>query len=153
MNNDSALIPNDLNERQWELFKYLMSEFRKHDNKWLKIKEDIYEEMGGYFYPFISKETEWNNSHARRMITADILALKKSERLHKIILSNQNGVKIATEEEAKNELIKEKLSILKSLKRVNFQMEKMDKDQQCRLVFNTEKPIIETFIKNYGGMV
>ena len=94
----------------------------------------------------LNPKSTWNNQTARRNITEDILALKKSNVVQVIILSTPKGSKIATESEIA-ELEKRKISLLKSLKIVYSQLDKSKLDGQKRLVLNQEKEYIETFLK------
>lgn len=148
-NNSDALIPNDLNDRQWELYKLLSKLYHSDPYKYINLK-DIYDsDEVRLHYPFVPKGQEWNNSRARRMITSDLHALKASKRLHKVVISNERGAKIATETEAVRAIVKTKVELLKSVKLCNFQLEKLSLNGQGRLVFNGEKPFIEAFIKEY----
>lgn len=150
MNNQDIMIKNDLTAEQWKLYEFLKCQYKLNPNRWLEMEQDIYHSNElRENYPFIPHKTSFNNSQARRRLTNDLLALKESQRIQITILSNSKGIKIATEDEAHDELLKEKISILKSLKRVNFQLSKLEKDGQSRLVFNSEKPFIEAFLKDY----
>lgn len=135
--------------RQWNLYSILQLKFEKNPNKYLTLLE-IYESMRQSFphdddnYLHLKSSSVWNNQKARRDITNDVEALKKSEVIHHIVISNSCGVKIASNKDI-DKLEREKTSLLKSLKRVYFQLGKVQLDGQKRLVFNQEKDIIECF--------
>lgn len=142
---------NDLTSRQWHLYNFYKKEFAKDPNAFLN-SEYIYNQMREDFdipdsenYPPLKRNTDWNNQLARREITDDILALKKSERIQVIIISNANGSKIATKDEAADILQRERESILNSLTRNRSQLRKIGLDGQTRIAFNREKEVYEVF--------
>ena len=141
---ESIKTENDLTTRQWEVYKLLKDVYKMDQNRFLSNKE-IYKALKEH-YPKLKEDTYWNNQTARRNITDDILALKKSKVVQVIILSTPRGSKIATESEIA-ELEKRKISLLKSLKIVYSQLDKGKLDGQKRLVLNQEKEYIETFLK------
>lgn len=145
---NKVITQNDLTTEQWDLYKYLKKQYELDQDKWLFLEEDVYWFLRDN-YTFLRPKTTFNNQPARRQITRDINALKNSKVIQVIVLSNSKGVKIATEKEAYDELVNEKIKLLKSLKTVNYQLNKIQKDGQLRLVLNYEKDMIETFIRNF----
>lgn len=135
--------------RQWNLYALLEQEYKTNPNKYLTLRM-IYSAMRIAYphdidnYGLLKANVAWNNQKVRREITRDVEALKYSERIHHNVISSSNGVKIANKENIKN-LEREKVSLLSSLKRVYFQLSKVQLDGQKRLVFNQEKDTIECF--------
>lgn len=144
MENKDVKIVSDLTTRQWKLYLFLLKNYQEDSTKYISRKE-IYWELRDYYIKPLEHQ-DWNNAAARRQITEDILALKESKRLHKIILSNAAGVKIARKQEAKDNLKKEIASHLKSLNRIYKQIKKVGLDKQLRIAFNQEKDLIESFL-------
>lgn len=144
MTNKDVKIVNDLTTRQWKLYLFLLKNYQEDSTKYVSRKK-IYWELRDE-YPKPKEDQEWLNTTARREITRDILALKKSNRLHKVILSTTEGFKIARKQEAKDNLKKEIASHLKSLNRIYKQIKKVGLDKQLRIAFNQEKDLIESFL-------
>ena len=127
----------ELVSRQWRLYDYLKAQT---DYKHLK---DIVEETGLYGE---LPETDINNSAAIRTLKKDIQALRESGVIQTVILScTFKGVKIATKEEYEDYSARVWAAIKRRAKLQALQDKKAGLDGQMRLVFNTEKPIIEAF--------
>ena len=126
-----------LNTRQWKLYGYLVNNKDSHKN----IKE-IIEDTGSYG---AVQEINFNNSKGRRLLTSDIRMLKNSDLIQTIILSTNDGIKIANKKEFEEHLAKEEISVLKRLKLIHKQKKKAGLNNQTRRVFGQEKPIIEVF--------
>src|SRR5690554_4121573 len=141
---EAVKTKNDLTTRQWELYKLLKDVYKVDSGRYLSNRE-IYKALREH-YPPLKENVYWNNQTARRNITDDILALKKSKIIQVIILTTTRGSKIANENEV-NELEKRRISLLKSLKTVYSQLGKIPLDGQKRLVLGKEKEFIETFLR------
>ena len=143
--NHKIKTQNDLNTRQWALYNRLKCLYEKDDTKWHNLKDLCdYLEINDGIYDYVYLSTDnFNNTRARRIMTADIQAIKDSDIIQKVILSGPNGVKIANKKEVSNELEKTKNSLLKSLKLVNKQRKKAGLDGQYRIVLNQEREIVE----------
>jgi len=141
---ESIKTKTGLTSRQWDLYKLFKDAYKVDPNRYLSNRE-IYKALREH-YPALNPKSYWNNQTARRNITEDISALKKSKVVQVIILSTPKGSKIANEIEV-IELEKRKISLLKSLKTVYSQLDKTKLDGQKRLVLNQEKEYIETFLK------
>jgi hypothetical protein len=135
----------ELNTRQWALYEHLKTLFNKNNEKWYNLR-DLCDELYDFEeYIYLSTTKNFNNERARRIMTSDIQVLKDSDIIPKVILSSGNGVKIANEKEIKEELEKEKISLLSSLQRLNKQYRKAKLDGQYRLVFGQERDVVEVY--------
>lgn len=133
-----------LTTRQWLLYAYL----KDHKNEWKQLEEILCDRELRALYPLPRPTTEFNNRADRRQLTDDITALKNSDVIQVIILSNsKKGIKIASEEEYLEMLQKEKISCLKKLKQTYKQLEKASLNNQMRLVFGREKNVIESLFR------
>lgn len=118
----------DLNTRQWKLYEFL-----KGQNKFLS-REEIMDQSGLY------------ENETSRTLTRDLQALKESDTIKRIIITNRKGIKIAeTKEEADLYLEKEKVEVLSRLKRYFKQAHNIELDKQTQIVWNKEKDTIEVF--------
>ena len=135
---------NDLTTRQWELYKLLKDVYKVDSGRYLSNRE-IYKALREH-YPPLKENVYWNNQTARRNITDDILALKKSKIIQVIILTTVRGSKIASQGDLK-QLERDRISHLKSLKVIYSQLGKIKLDGQERIVLNKEKEFIETFLR------
>ena len=118
----------DLNTRQWKLYEFL-----KEQNKFLS-REEIMDQSGLY------------ENETSRTLTRDLQALKESDTIKRIIITNRKGIKIAeTKEEADIYLEKEKVEVLSRLKRYFKQAHNIELDKQTQIVWNKEKDTIEVF--------
>lgn len=126
-----------LNTRQWKLYGYLVN----NKNSYKNVKEII--DDTGIYGPV--QEINFNNSKGRRLLTSDIRMLKNSDLIQTIILSTNDGIKIANIKEFEEHLEKEEISVLKRLKLIHKQKKKAGLNNQTRIVFGQEKPIIEAF--------
>lgn len=133
-----------LTTRQWILYAYL----KDHKNEWKQLKDILSDRGLRILYPSPKMTTEFNNRADRRQLTEDITALKNSDIIQVVILSNsQKGIKIASKEEYLELLQKEKMSCLKKLKQTYKQLEKASLNNQMRLVFGREKNVIESLFR------
>lgn len=131
---------NDLNSRQWRLFKYL----KENKDRYVRNIE-IYEALKDY-YPPLSPGQHFNNSTARRIITDDKAVLKNSDRIHYLILTPSNGTKLVSKEKEIDRLKRERSLALKKLRTISKQLHKAQHHKQTRLTWNNEKDTIEAII-------
>ena len=133
-----------LTSRQWCLYNYL----KRHSHEYKHLEEILEDEDLKPLYPPTDPSVPKNNRTNRRQLTDDITALKKSDTVQVVIMSDSaNGIKMATEEEYLAHLNKEKVSLLKQLV-INYkQLEKASRNNQMRIVFGKEKEVIESLIK------
>ena len=137
-------IKKELNSRQWALYEHLKYLYMLNDSEWRNLKDlcNALKSFKEYHY----KETaNFNNTSARRILTHDLNRLANSDIIQKVVLCTSKGIKIANSEEIEIELSKQKISILKQIKRLNKQYKKSVLNGQYRLVFGKEKEIIEVF--------
>lgn len=137
-----------LNSRQWCLYDYL----KRHSNEYKHLEEILEDEELKFLYPQSDPSIPINNRANRRILSDDLTALKKSDIIQVVIMSDPGkGIKLATEEEYYEHLNKERISILKQLA-VNYrQLEKAKLNNQTRLKLAYEKEIIESLLKTDGG--
>ena len=128
---------NDLTTRQYKLYSYLKGQTDFKHLSDIALETDLYGEL---------PESNINNSNAIRQLKKDIQALKKSGVIQTVIFSCTNrGVKIASKEEYKEYSERKWKAIKKVIKLQALQDKKAGLDNQTRLVFGYEKPIVEAF--------
>lgn len=132
----------NLNTRQFTLHKYLL----KNSNRYLTRQEILNDLKDVYGY---ENEDNLYYSKAAVILTKDIKVINENDVIQKIIVSNsKKGIKIATEQEAKEELEKEYNSIIAKLTRYHKKMNKAKLDGQMRLKFGKyEREFIESFVR------
>ena len=128
-----------LNSRQWALYAFL----KERGNQWT-LQEDIAKELFEWYY---YTNGDFHNSNARMLMTKDIRAINDNTVIQKIIISSPNGIKLATEEEFNKYIKNEYISVFKKLKRIRQKEKKGALNGQARLVFNSERDIIEAFLQ------
>lgn len=126
-------------ERQVALYDYLLS----RGDRWTSM-EQVTDSIN--YYPTFYTGY-YHNSAARRMLTKDISEINGSDTYFKIIISCNDGIKLATEEEAYGFLKSETKEIFKKLKAVRKMKTKIARDQQIDL----EGRIAEAFLKGDDG--
>ena len=126
----------ELTPRQWVLYEFLKSQ-----NDWVKQKHissslpDLYG----------TDETPFHDTIARINITNDIRAIKKSEVIQKIVISNAKGVKIANAKEFDEWFKRKAISLKKQMGLLYKQLKKAQLNNQTRIVYNSERDFIEAF--------
>ena len=85
----------------------------------------------------------YHNSAARRHLTEDISNINRNPKYEKIIVHSNDGIKIATEEEAIAYLKSRKKEAIKMLAAVSAIAKKISRDQQL----NLQGEIAEAFLK------
>jgi len=122
-----------LNTRQWKLYKYL----KQHKGEWKKL-DDVMSETGLY-----------NNY---RLLKSDIRALKNSEVVKTVVSTNTSkGIKLATKKEYEKYSRLRWRAIVRMIKLQELQDKKAGLDGQYRIVFNQEKPMIESYIEEVNA--
>lgn len=127
-----------LTPRQWKLYNFL-----KEQDDWVK-QERISSSLPEY--SVTEKDTPFHDTTARMNITNDIRAIKKSDVIQKIILSNAKGVKIATADEFDEYFEKKSASLKRQFKLLYKQLKKAQMNEQTRITFGSERNYIEAFI-------
>lgn len=140
------ITENHLTPRQWSLYRFLKRgvEFKNQEemlasyDEWCD-KDDRY----GYYREKENGVHHSNMTSARNM-RKDIHALKRDGIIQKVIISG----KIAQSyDEAIGYLDREKARALRVLESYWAQVEKLEKDNQTRLVFGQERDHIEALIR------
>ena len=85
----------------------------------------------------------YHNSNARRELTDDIAAINRDPKYQKIIIHGNEGIKLATEEEAISYLKSRKKEAIRMLSLVSSIAKKISRDQQL----NLQGEIAEAFLK------
>ena len=125
--------------RQEALYRFLLS----RGGKWTPT-ERATDEVSRYPTYYTGS---YHDSTARRMLSRDIAAINGSDEYDKIILSGNQGIKLATEGEYMRFLGAELKEIFSKLKRVRRMMKKARRDQQMDL----EGRIAEAFLGREPG--
>ena len=134
----------ELNARQWRLYNHL----KENGDAWEKQRE-IARSLPD-LYP-IAEGQPFHDSGSRLLMTKDIREINKSDIIQKIIISSAQGVKLATEEEARAYIAGKFSAVFDSLERVRKLERKAGLDGQARLVFGREREIITAFIDETAG--
>jgi len=126
----------ELTPRQWHLYEFL-----KQQTDWVK-QEHISSSLPDLYG---TDDTPFHDTMARLNITNDIRAIKKSEVIQKIVISNAKGVKIANVEEFDEWFKRKAISLKKQMGLLYKQLKKAQLNNQTRIVFNSERDFIEAF--------
>jgi hypothetical protein len=128
----------ELTPRQWELYIFL----KKNCDRYVHLK-DIAVEVYGFD---LDNLHDFGNSGARRSITADITAINDSAVIQKIIITSPRGVKLATKDEVQSFLNTKYKTAIQAFRRARNFKKKVSRDGQMRIVFNSERDTVKTFI-------
>lgn len=136
-----------LNTRQWRLYDFLNERYEENPKGYVSTS-DIMNALPSW-YSFTEEEINnhkpVHDTSAYMNIRMDINAIRNSEEVYKIVCSNSKGYKIATEEEANKWLGRVKGEALAKLKMYWKSLKNAESNNQFRIVFNSEKNIIEVF--------
>jgi hypothetical protein len=125
----------ELNERQKAVYAHL----QMLNGETIKLK-DLCEELSYQFSEFVTKsKVNFNNTNARRVLTADIRKISNSDMVDKFVVSNGNGVALATETTYIEELSREKKKILKMLSLYWKKVEKLKRNHQFVINFDNQE--------------
>ena len=121
--------------RQEALYSFLLS----RGNVWTSMEQctDSISLYPAFFTGY------YHNSPARRALTEDISWINRDPQYDKIIIHGNDGIKIATEEEAIAYLKSRKKEAIKMLSMVSAIAKKISRDQQL----NLQGEIAEAFLK------
>lgn len=103
---------------------------------------DVYHGMYGV-YPYWTNG-DFHNSHARRLISADIQAINECSSFEKIVIKGNHGIKLANEEEVTAYINNLYASVFRKLKRVRTIEKKASLDGQFQILTDN---YIDAFIK------
>lgn len=126
---------NDLTNRQYKLYAYLKAQTEYKNLRDIMMETGLYGDVVDNIH----------NSSGARALRKDIRSLKESNIIQYVILSNKNGIKLATKEEYEEYSKRRWRAIERVIKLQKTQDKKAGLDGQVRLVFGQEKPVIEAF--------
>ena len=132
-------MKSELNPRQWALYNLL-----KNNPDRYMTQLDIVLKLREYFTLDFTADT-FHDSKARHLLTKDIRAINQSEVIQKIIISNSQGVKIASSAEFEKYINAEFAAIFRKLARTRRKAKKAGLDGQMRIVLGSERDTIEAF--------
>lgn len=131
----------ELNARQWKLYKLL----KEKGDEWT-YQATLAAEIPEYKYNGEEDFALFHDSAARMQMTADIRAINDSSVIQKIIISSPKGVKLANKDEFDRYIRKEIMAAVRRLMRAKHKAEKGNRDGQMRIVFNSERDTVKSFI-------
>lgn len=133
----------ELNTRQWELYNFL----KQQDHP--RTQFDIACALDEHYHLIQEIEGKTNfvfhDTNARKLMTADIRAINKSDVIQKIIISTGDGIKLASEDEAKGFIRSRYGAIFRQLERARKLERKAGLDGQLKMVFGSEREIVQSF--------
>ena len=132
-------MKSELNARQWAVYNLL----KNNPDRYMTQKEIVYA-LSNYYATTFTDEL-FHDSHARITLTFDIRKINDSDVVQKIIISDNNGVKIASEKEFEQYIDAEFASIFRKLARTRKKARKAGLDKQMRIVFGAERDTVEAF--------
>ena len=132
-------MQSELNARQWAVYNLL----KNNPDKYLTQLQIVYTLKEFYDTSFYNDQ--FHDSAARHLLTKDIRAINKSEVIQKIIISNSQGVKIASSAEFEKYINAEFAAIFRKLERTRQKAKKAGLDKQMRIVLGSERDTIEAF--------
>ena len=139
-------MKSELNARQWAVYNLL----KNNPDRYMTQKEIVYA-LSNYYATTFTDEL-FHDSHARITLTFDIRKINDSDVVQKIIISNHNGIKLASKEEYEEYIDAEFASIFRKLARTRKKARKAGLDKQMRIVFGTERDTIEAFSDSINRM-
>ena len=132
-------MANELNTRQWALYNLLKNNPDRRFLQW-EISAALPEQ-----YP-PSIDENFHDSATRITITKDIRTINDSDVIQKVIISNNQGVKLASREEFEEYIKAEYASIFRRLKRTHKKAAKGGLDGQMKLpIIPYQRNTVEAF--------
>lgn len=125
-----------MNKRQTYLYYYL--DFNK--DKWRKRERILKDLSDIYFY---ESQPNFNDSTAARTLTKDIQEINDSDLGVLIISNTKKGIKLATKEEAREQLRREQIELLSKWKRWHNKVKKIGLNGQL----NLSGEVVESYIE------
>ena len=127
-----------LTTRQYKLYEYLKQNYE--EGVYIS-KQQICKDLSD-FYKINEKETR-----VCRALEEDVRKINDDDTLTKIIVSNKNGYKIGSKVEVQKYIKKRMLRDVKSINLTRKIAKKYKLDRQMQMVWNSEKPMVETFME------
>ena len=133
-------MKSELTSRQWAMYNLLKN------NPETSLKQiDIVNELTEHYH-FTAENIKFHDSNARIQLTKDIRAINESSVIQKIIISNKNGVKLASREEFEQYIKAEYAMIFRKLKRTRQKARKAGLNGQMRFTAGQERNTVEAFV-------
>ena len=132
-------MKSELNARQWAVYNLLKNNPDRYFTQ-IEIAYKLKEYYDTSFY-----NDQFHDSPTRMQLTMDIRKINESGVVQKIIISNRNGVKIASSEEFAQYINAEFAAIFRKLARTRQKAKKAGLDGQMRIVLGSERDTIEAF--------
>ena len=132
-------MKSELNARQWAVYTLL----KNNPDRYMTQRDIVYGLREYYDTSFT--DSQFHDSPARHTLTNDIRAINNSDVIQKIIISNRNGVKIASSAEFEKYINAEFAAIFRKLERTRQKAKKAGLDGQMRIVLGSERDTIEAF--------
>lgn len=132
-------MKSELNPRQWAVYNLLKNNPDRYFTQ-LEIAYALKEYYDTSFY-----NDQFHDSATRHLITCDIRKINKSEVIQKIIISNRNGVKLASSAEFEQYINAEFASIFRKLARTRQKAKKAGLNGQMRITLGSERDTVEAF--------
>lgn len=129
-----------MNDRQKALINFLKQQDGYVKQDIIARKVPYYRNHGNFFKSF-------HNTTARVRMTNDIRKINNSDEFDGIIISDPNGVKIATKEECQRKLMSEYICNLKALKRTMRKLFKLGLDGQAFITDELTEDFKDVFNK------
>lgn len=126
-----------LTTRCYKLYKYLKDNYQ--DGVYIS-KEQICKDLSEFY------QINPNQTRVCRNLERDVRLINDDDTLSKIIVSNSTGYKIGSKVEVQKYIKKRMLRDVKSINLTRKIANKYKLDKQFQMVFNNEKPMVETFI-------
>ena len=126
-----------LTTRQYKLYEYLKEHYE--DGVYIS-KQKICEDLKEHY------QINENATRVCRALERDVRIINDDDTLTKIIVSNSKGYKIGSKVEVQKYIKKRMLRDVKSINLTRKIAKKYKLDKQMQMVWNNEKPVVETFI-------
>lgn len=135
-----------MNERQTDLLNLL----KANSDRWFK-QEEIARILSNH-YGEIDSSKNFHDTRARAVMTVDIRHINDTDEVPNIIITNGNGVKLATREEFEQYITNQYASVFRKLVRTNKKARKANLDGQLKFdFFNAELNQIDAFVDSCVG--
>lgn len=132
-------------ERQKALYEYLLKKGDNYTNQFDIAKEMYLNGYSNEYYdPTIYNSDDFHNSTLRTKLTDTIRAINENPDFEKIIISNGNGIKIATEEDYDKMIKSLYRAVFAKLKRIREIEKKAKRNGQITI----DKKEIISFLEN-----
>ena len=139
-------MKSELNARQWDLYNLLKNNPDRYF-KLIEISQALYS-----WYPFDLDYSEFHDCSTRILITNDIRTINNSDIIQKIIISNREGVKLASKKEFEKYINAQYAAIFRKLARTRKKAMKGGLDGQIKFTFGSERATVEAFTEDINRL-